>query len=84
MTALSGRRYKPLYAGSIGSLGLIIKATKLLAPQPREVFPAWQGMQYMRDMFSGEGKLDPLDNARYDELKWTSVRDHLAATRPDR
>jgi hypothetical protein len=26
--------------------------------QPGVVFPAWPGMQYMSDMFSGEGKLN--------------------------
>jgi hypothetical protein len=28
-------------------------------------------------MFSGQGKLDPLDNARYPNLTWTSVREQL-------
>jgi hypothetical protein len=38
-----------------------------------KLFPPWQGMQYMLNMVSGEGKLNPLDNDRYPELKWTSV-----------
>jgi hypothetical protein len=38
-------------------------------------------MQYLRDMFSGRAKLAPLDNARYPELRWTSVREVLAADR---
>ncbi len=33
--------------------------------------PTWQGMQYMVNMFSGAGKLEPLDNDRYPELTWT-------------
>ena len=79
MTAISPKPFRPLRAGGIGSLGLMIGAAKLIAPQRGEVFPAWQGMQYMRDMFSGEGKLQPLDNDRYPELHWTSIREHLAA-----
>lgn len=35
-------------------------------------------VQYMVNMFSGEGKLDPLDNARYPELKWTKAEEYLA------
>ncbi len=79
MTAIGPKPFRPLRAGGMGSLGLMIGVAKLIAPQRREVFPAWQGMQYMRDMFSGEGKLDPLDNGRYPELRWTGVREHLAA-----
>ena len=36
-------------------------------------------MQYTRDMFSGRGKLHPLDNDRYPDLRWTSVRELLAS-----
>ena len=78
MTAATGNRYRPLWAGGIGALGIMIRAAKLVAPQRDATFPAWQGMQYMRDMFSGRGKLHPLDNDRYPELRWTSVREHLA------
>ena len=31
----------------------------------------------MRDMFSGDGKLEALDNNRYPDLEWTSAREHL-------
>ena len=78
MSEVSGARYRTLRAGGIGSLGFLIGVAKRVAPQPREAFPAWQGMQYMRDMFSGRAKLHPLDNARYPHLRWTSVRDLLA------
>jgi hypothetical protein len=30
----------------------------------------------MRDQFSGRAKFNPLDNARYAGLSWTSVHDH--------
>ena len=78
MSYVTGERYRTLRAGGIGSLGVLIGLAKRVAPQPREAFPAWQGMQYMRDMFSGRAKLHPLDNARYPNLRWTSVRDLLA------
>ena len=77
MTEASGERYRPLWAGSLGSLGLMIRIAKLVAPQPTAAFPPWQGMQYMRDQFSGQVRLTQLDNGRYHGLRWTSVRDHL-------
>ena len=76
---MAGERYRTLRAGGIGSLGVLIRLAKIVAPQPHAPFPPWQGMQYMRDMFSGRGKLHPLDNGRYPGLRWTSVREQLAA-----
>lgn len=79
MTAITGERYGLLWAGTIGTLGIMIGAAKLVAPRPTEVFPAWQGMQYVRDMFSGTAELDPLDNGRYPTIAWTTVRQLLSA-----
>ena len=78
LSTLTGEKYRPLWAGSLGSLGLMIRIAKLAAPQPKAAFPPWQGMQYMRDQFSGLVKLDPLDNGRYSGIAWTSVRQHLS------
>ena len=36
-------------------------------------------MQYRHGMFSGLGKLEPLDNDRYPDLTWTTARDVLSA-----
>jgi len=41
------------------SFAVLIGITKLVAPQPRATFPAWQGMQYMRNRFTGYAKLAP-------------------------
>lgn len=46
-------------------------------PTSDEVFPPWQGMQYLHNMFSGLPKLAPLDNTRYPEIRWTPVREVL-------
>jgi uncharacterized protein YbjT (DUF2867 family) len=78
MSEVTGERYRTLWLGGIGTLGALIHVTKLVAPQSRATFPPWQGMQYMRDMFSGRGKLEPLDNGRFPDLHWTSVRERLA------
>jgi hypothetical protein len=77
LTELSGARYRPLWAGSLGTLGVMICIAKRLAPQSDDPFPAWQGMQYLRDLFSGRGKLTPLANDRYGSMNWTQAHDHL-------
>lgn len=80
MTRLSGARYRLLRAGGIGRLSLVIKIARALSPKTDEPFPAWQGMQYMRDMSSGRGKLSPLDNARYGKTDWTRADAVLGPT----
>lgn len=82
MTKLSGQRFTPFRPGGIKLFGMLIATTRALSPKTDEAFPAWQGMQYMRDMFSGRGKLSPLDNTRYGKTDWTSVEDVLASALP--
>jgi nucleoside-diphosphate-sugar epimerase len=77
-SAATGRRFGHLRAGGLWLLKLMIKVTRRLVPAPGEVFPPWQGMQYLHNMFTGLPKLEPLDNDRYPELKWTQVREVLA------
>jgi nucleoside-diphosphate-sugar epimerase len=78
LSETTGSTYRTLRAGGMSSLSALIGATKRLAPGDDAVFPAWQGMQYTRDMFDGRVRLDPLDNNRYPDLSWTSVRDRFA------
>ncbi|OKL42105.1 NmrA family NAD(P)-binding protein [Pontibacter flavimaris] len=73
----TNQEFKLFRVGGLGLLNSIIKITKAVTPDSKEVFPAWQGMQYMRDMFSGLPKLEPLDNNRYPEIKWTTVAEVL-------
>ncbi|WP_223648821.1 NmrA family NAD(P)-binding protein [Hymenobacter psoromatis] len=83
-SAATGRRFGRLRAGGLWVLKLMINITRRLAPAPGEVFPPWQGMQYLHNMFTGLPRLEPLDNARYPAIKWTKVREvlTLAAARP--
>ncbi len=50
---------------------------RALLAKPNEVFPPWQGMQYMLNMYTGLPKLHPLDNDRYPGIDWKSVEDVL-------
>ncbi len=78
MTDVTKERFRPLRPGGIGLLSALIRIARTLTPPSDDVFPAWQGMQYLRDMASGRGKLDPLDNDRYGARTWTTARDVLA------
>lgn len=77
VSQLSGNKYRTFRAGGIGVLGLAINVIRTVAPSSDEVFPAWQGMQYLRDMMSGRGLLTPLDNDRYGKTDWTNIETML-------
>jgi hypothetical protein len=74
----TGKKFKLLRAGGLSGLQTMIIIARSLFPQKKEVFPPWQGMQYMHNMFSGLPKLDPLDNQRYPGIHWTSLREVLS------
>lgn len=72
-----GKEFHLWRIGGLGFLATMIRIMRTIAPARDEVFPPWQGMQYLHDMLSGLPKLEPLDNARYPEIKWTKVREVL-------
>lgn len=83
MTGVSGEPYRPFWAGSIGMLGAMIAVTKIISPGSAAAFPPWQGMQYLRDQFSGRGKLQTLDNDRYPDLRWTTLAEMMSRRRQE-
>jgi nucleoside-diphosphate-sugar epimerase len=76
---VTGTRFRLLRAGSLGTLGTIIRALRTVAPAENDVFPPWQGMQYMHNMFDGRAKLEPLDNDRNPGMRWTTAREVIAS-----
>lgn len=74
----TGKKFSLLRAGGLGGLQTMIKITRFLLPKKNEVFPPWQGMQYLHNMSTGLPKLQPLDNQRFPQIVWTSVREVLA------
>jgi nucleoside-diphosphate-sugar epimerase len=77
---VTGKKSRLFRAGGLGMLGALIRIARTVAPGKRELYPAWQGMQYMRNMFDGRAKLHPLDNDRYPAIGWTTAQDVLAAS----
>jgi nucleoside-diphosphate-sugar epimerase len=76
---VTGKQFRLFRAGSLRMLGALIKVARLIGPGEKELYPAWQGMQYMRNMFDGRAKLGPLDNDRYPGIRWTTARDVISA-----
>lgn len=85
VSRVRGRSYRIFPAGTIGSLGLTIKIAQRVSPgAPGALYPVWQGMQYMRNLFAGEGALGlPLDNNRYRGIAWTSLDEVLSGALSD-
>jgi nucleoside-diphosphate-sugar epimerase len=61
--------------GSVDELAALIDKLRAETPGETDPYPRWQGMQYMHNMFSGLAKLEPVDNARYPGIHWTTVRE---------
>lgn len=76
---VSGNKYRLTRAGGLGLLGLLIKIGRSIAPDKQELYPAWQGMQYMHNMSGGTAKMKTIDNNRYAGIKWTNVNEVLEA-----
>jgi nucleoside-diphosphate-sugar epimerase len=78
MSDITGNKFRLFRPGGLGLLGIITNIAKTIAPGKKELYPAWQGMQYMRDMLDERGKIDMYDNERYPNMKWTSVKEMLS------
>ncbi|MCZ2849106.1 NmrA family NAD(P)-binding protein [Modestobacter sp. VKM Ac-2978] len=79
MTELTGRRFRPTWAGTPGLIAGMAKVGRAVSRDDEAPFPVWQGMQYLHSMFSGDAELGPLDNDRYGPRNWTTAREVLAA-----
>jgi hypothetical protein len=78
-TELTGERFKLFGAGGLGRLAGLIKLMRFVMREGDDVYPPWQGMQYLHTMVGGEAKLAPLDNDRYPEIRYTKVKEVLSA-----
>jgi uncharacterized protein YbjT (DUF2867 family) len=78
VSRVHGRKYTPMFAASAWFLRLMILILKfLIGGIEDKLLPPWQGLQYLENMVSGVGQLDPLDNDKYPELVWTTVEQSL-------
>jgi len=74
---VTSQKFRLFRPGGQSLLGLFIKLTKKMAPAENELYPAWQGMQYMHNMIDERSNMETLDNNRFSDIQWTGVRDLL-------
>jgi uncharacterized protein YbjT (DUF2867 family) len=77
MSELTGTTFRPQWAGTTGTLAAMAAVMRRTSTGD-DTFPAWQGMQYFVNMFSGDAQLRHVDGRRYAPDRWTTVRDVLA------
>jgi len=77
LSELTNNKYKIFRPGGISLLNFLIKLTRFFSPSENELYPAWQGMQYMRDLMEGRIVFQKYDSDRYPAIKWTSAKDFL-------
>ncbi|MBK9734715.1 MAG: NmrA family NAD(P)-binding protein [Saprospiraceae bacterium] len=72
-----GPKFRLFRPGGKWLLGMLIKITRKLSPGKNELYPAWQGMQYMHNLIDERANIDKTDNDRYPEIQWKTVKDVL-------
>ena len=77
LTELTNKQYKLFRPGGIWLLSCLISMTKFFSPSNNKLYPAWQGMQYMRDMMEGRIIFTTYENDRYKNINWTTVKQYL-------
>jgi hypothetical protein len=78
MSELSNETFKLFRPGGQGLLGFIIKVARFFSSGEKELYPAWQGMQYMHNMIDKRAILKSTDNNRYPNIPWTTAKDVLS------
>lgn len=78
MTRITGNTYRVQWAGTTGTLAGMARVMRSTDSDTTSAFPAWQGMQYMVSMYSGQAEMKHVNNDRYADMTWTTAEDVLA------
>lgn len=74
---VKGKEFKLVSMGSLEDFAAANKKDRAANPEgEREVFPDWQGKQYLHSMFSVHH--ETLDNDRYPDVEWTNAVDVIS------
>ncbi len=77
-TEIKNTEFRLVPMGSLESLSAYNKKERAAHPEgENELYPKWQGSQYMHSMFSVYN--EHLDNDRYNDIEWTSAREVISA-----
>lgn len=83
VSEVTGNKFRLIRTGGQGLLGMIIKIARKFSPANDNLYPAWQGMQYMHNMIDKRSKIYKLDNDRYREKHWTTIKELLTKHQQD-
>ena len=78
MQEITGKKHKLIRTGGQSLLGLIIKIAKKFSSAENELYPAWQGMQYMHNMIDDRSVMSKNDNNMFPAIKWTTAKELLS------
>ncbi len=81
VSGVYGEKFRLFRPGGPGLLRFLTKVARTVAPGEGELYPAWQGMQYMHNMIDERSTIKKLDNDRYPSMHWTTIKDVLTAHR---
>jgi hypothetical protein len=71
------RKFRFIPLGNLEDFAASNKQERSANPEgEKELYPSWQGKQYMHGMFSVQNM--PLDNDRYPDVRWTSAIDVIS------
>jgi NmrA-like family len=73
MSKVTNTVYKFFRPGGKGLLKFIISVARKFDKHEKELYPAWQGMQYMCNMIDERANIEKFDNNRYSNIQWTSI-----------
>jgi NmrA-like family len=76
-TEVKKQEFKLIPMGSMEDFSAANKQERSMNPEgEKELYPSWQGKQYLHSMFSIQNI--PLDNDRYPDMQWTSAIDVIS------
>jgi hypothetical protein len=76
-TEVKKTEFKLIPMGSMEDFSASNKQERSANPEgEKELYPSWQGKQYLHSMFSVQNT--PLDNDRYPDVQWTSANDVIS------
>lgn len=74
---VKNRKFNFVPMGSMEDFSASNKTERAAHPEgEKELYPGWQGKQYLHSMFSVQNT--PLDNDRYPDVRWTSAIDVIS------
>lgn len=75
--AVKGKEFKLVPMGSLEDFAAANKKDRAAHPEgEKQVFPDWQGKQYLHSMFSVHH--ETLDNNRYPDVEWTTANEIIS------